>query len=147
MGTRCLTVVKDDGKDVCVLYRQFDGYPEGHGLELCEFLNKIKRITNGISGDPKGTANGMGCLAAQLVAHFKNEVGQFYLYPSGTRDVGEEFIYVVKNKDGAPYVIVYDTYGDETEMSVFDGVKVKPVMEGTPQELIEDIRRNKNEFV
>jgi hypothetical protein len=24
------------------LYRQFDGYPSGHGVELADFLNKIE---------------------------------------------------------------------------------------------------------
>lgn len=31
MGTRSLTVMKDTGNEIAVLYRQFDGYPEGHG--------------------------------------------------------------------------------------------------------------------
>lgn len=52
------------------MYRQYDGYPSGHGQELADYL-KTFRITNGISGDPINTANGMACLAAQIVAHFK----------------------------------------------------------------------------
>ena len=139
MGTRSLTVVKEDGKDVCVLYRQMDGYPSGHGVELCIFL-KGMRITNGISGDSTNTANGMGCLAAQMVYHFKDGIGQFYLYPSGTRDVWEEYIYIVENKNGAPYVSIYDTYGDENTDSVEGVMKAKPIMEGTPEEVLEMIK-------
>ncbi len=43
------------------MYRQFDGYPSGHGLDLAEFLKDFK-IINGIGGDAKlGThANGSG---------------------------------------------------------------------------------------
>ena len=37
----------------------------------------------------------MGCLAAQVVAHFKEEPGRFYLYPAGTRNCGEEYIYTL----------------------------------------------------
>ena len=37
----------------------------------------------------------MGCLAAQIIAHFKNGIGGFYLYPAKTRDCGEEYIYTV----------------------------------------------------
>jgi len=101
MGTRSLTrVYNEDGKEIICLYRQYDGYPEGHGLELAKFLNGFN-MTDGIYGIPgsknlpKKLANGMGCLAAQLVAHFKTEPGQFYLYPPGTKDVWEEYEYHV----------------------------------------------------
>ena len=95
MGTRCLTVMYDTGEDkkeIAVLYRQMDGYPEGHGAELAEFLDGFK-IVNGISNERDKLANGGGCLAAQIIAHFKDSVGQFYLYPAGTRDCWEEYIY------------------------------------------------------
>jgi hypothetical protein len=62
------------------MYRQFDGYPKGHGLELAEFLNS-KTIINGFQDQTMAThANGMGCLAAQMVAHFKTEIGGIYLH-------------------------------------------------------------------
>ena len=90
MGTRSLTFVyetytHDEGNvehdPIIKLYRQYDGYPEGHGLELANFLAPY-HIVNGLGGDTKEkVANGMGCLAAQLVAHFKDGPGQFYLYP------------------------------------------------------------------
>ena len=79
MGTRCLTFVYDGDKAVINMYRQFDGYPSGHGQELAEFLMPFK-VINGIgSGQdvPGKFANGMGCLAAQMIAHFKNSVGGF----------------------------------------------------------------------
>ena len=34
MGTRSLTVIQSNGKEFFNMYRQFDGYPEGHGMEL-----------------------------------------------------------------------------------------------------------------
>lgn len=81
MGTRCLTYVYEGKTPLMCLYRQFDGYPSGHGAELADFLNKIE-VGNGIAGKPEmGTfANGMGCLAAQLIAHFKKSVGGFYIH-------------------------------------------------------------------
>ena len=99
MGTRCLTIVQDRGQEVMVMYRQMDGYPEGHGAELKAFLAD-KVMVNGIGRDSKDVFNGMGCLACQIVAHFKTAPGDFYLHPSGTRDVGEEYIYYVKAKLG-----------------------------------------------
>ena len=81
MGTRCLTYVYEGKTPLMCLYRQFDGYPSGHGAELADFLNKIE-VGNGIAGKPEmGTfANGMGCLAAQLITHFKKSVGGFYIH-------------------------------------------------------------------
>lgn len=100
MGTRSLTIVLDeDGGDICVLYRQFDGFVTGHGADLKEFFRGF-HVVNGYGTDtPKRTANGMGCLAAQLISHFKKEIGGFYLYPSGTRDCGEEYIYTIYQKN------------------------------------------------
>lgn len=96
MGTRCLTIVEEDGgAEICVLYRQYDGYPTGHGAELKSFLEGI-HVLNGLGlAGQKRTANGMDCLAAQLIAHFKTEPGGFYLHPAETRDRGEEYIYTV----------------------------------------------------
>jgi hypothetical protein len=108
MGTRSLTFVYEDNKAIINMYRQFDGYPEGHGQELADFLGQFAAITNGIRvGETRKTANGMGCLAAQLVANFKTEVGGFYLYPTSAKDCGQEYEYhvyqdkvVIKDYDG-----------------------------------------------
>ena len=84
MGTRSLTFVYDDCDVPLVnMYRQYDGYPSGHGTELAEFLD-------GIEG-----ANGMTCLAAQLVANFKKTVGGFYIHPVAETDCGQEYEYHV----------------------------------------------------
>jgi hypothetical protein len=98
----------DGNKEILCMYRQYDGYPDGHGMDL---VNQFRgfRITNGISGDATKTANGVGCLAAQLVTVFKRgdrrhkagngcEVGGFYLYAPETREVGEEFVYTLSVK-------------------------------------------------
>jgi hypothetical protein len=82
MGTPCETVIYDECRQPIVkIYRQYDGYPEVHGKELLDFLsNKI--VVDGFS--PKQTLettfNGMGCLAAALIAHFKKNIGEFYLH-------------------------------------------------------------------
>lgn len=95
MGTRSITKVKDEfGKVILTMYRQMDGYLEGHGAELVEFLKGIQ-LTDGININDVGVANGMGCLAAQLVAHFKDGPGGFYIVDSN-RGNDEEFIYVIE---------------------------------------------------
>lgn len=105
MGTRCLTVFKEeDGTEIAVLYRQMDGYPEGHGQQLADFLEG-KAIINGITSMDTTAFNGMNCLAASVVAHFKDHVGAFYLYPAGTRGMDEAYIYTVTGEvGGTPHV-------------------------------------------
>ena len=93
MGTRSLTFVYDeDGEAIINMYRQYDGYPEGHGCDIAEFLAG-KRIVNGLSGDTSMVFNGMGCLAASLVANFKDAAGGFYLYPTSAKDCGQDYEY------------------------------------------------------
>jgi hypothetical protein len=124
MGTRSLTVVKDqysDGENM-VMYRQFDGYPTGHGKELADFL-KGKSIVNGLSGDTSMVFNGAGCLAASIVTHFKAEAGSggFYLYPSGSRDIGENYVYTLTVDDDFTIHLKVDAgYGDNFD-TIYDG--------------------------
>jgi len=83
MGTRSLVTFCSDrythegtaygGEPVCTVYRQFDGYPEGRGLALAEWLNGFT-ICNGIGTGDRGrakTANGIECMAAQWIAYEK----------------------------------------------------------------------------
>jgi hypothetical protein len=109
MGTRSLTFVYDGDSRVACMYRQFDGYPTGHGADLAEFLGGFDAVVNGLAfNETRKVANGMGCLAAQLVANFKVAAGGFYLYPTNTKDAGQEYEYhvysdcvVVKEYGGA----------------------------------------------
>lgn len=114
MGTRSLTQVYEHGKSVVCMYRQFDGYPTGHGAELAEFLSQFEAVTNGIAvGETRKTANGMGCLAAQMIGHFKTEAGGFYLMPIDSEDVGEEYDYHIHNDK----VVVNDCWSKENLFS------------------------------
>ena len=111
MGTRSLTFVYDESGTAFVnMYRQYDGYMSGHGAELAEFLNSFDALVNGIPvGDTRKMANGMGCLAAQMVSHFKgNEAGQFYLYAVDEISCGQEYEYHIFSD----HVMVNDYDGD-----------------------------------
>ena len=120
MGTRSLTVFNNemDNSEIVVLYRQYDGYPTGHGRDLFSFLNNME-IVNGISPNEKRKiANGMGCLSAQIVAYLKEAPGDFYLHSAGTRDIGEEFIYTLYYTEELR-IKVQDTYDNGNDL--FDG--------------------------
>ncbi len=94
MGTRCLTFVYDGGVPVINVYRQFDGYPSIHGHELAQFLNS-KTLVNGYTDKNSAEANGMGCLAAQLIVQLKRSVGGIYIYPVTSTDCGQDYEYHV----------------------------------------------------
>jgi hypothetical protein len=141
MGTRSLTRVintyRDEKKNKQVkvtlvnMYRQYDGYPSGHGVELAEFLSSGK-VVNGIGGDDKNVFNGAGCLAAQMVAHFKNGAGGFYLEPITAKNCGQEFEYEV--------IVDFDTH--EVTLKCFEvWNKKKVVFNGTPDKFEEFINK------
>jgi hypothetical protein len=132
MGTRSLTFVYDEQEVIINMYRQYDGYPTGHGAELAEFLGQF-RMTNGIPVGRDKTAdriaNGMGCLAAQLVSNFKgNDAGQFYLYPASATDCGQDYEYHIYKDDEGLRVRITDrgcnmfglTMSDKND-AIFDG--------------------------
>lgn len=123
MGTRSLTIVHEESVGrLCVMYRQMDGYPTGHGQDLKTFAGDMV-IANGLSWtDPPKVANGMRCLAAQLFAHFKNdsEVGGIYLYPTTTKDAGQEYEYhLSRNEKNMLNLMVIGLAGKRTVL--YDG--------------------------
>ena len=138
MGTRSLTYILDEYNsaqtegafvrdNIICMYRQYDGYLSGHGKELAEFLQDFTVVNGYNSLTPARSANGMSCLAAQLVAHFKDGIGNIYLYPTNTSDVGEEFIYKISLIDNQINIEVKDVYYDEI------------IFNSTPTELIKKI--------
>lgn len=119
MGTRAVTIVEDEDGVYVSLYRQYDGYPEGHGKELAEFLDGAE-IGNGITGNPPpGFFNGVGDLAARLVTFFKENhkiIGGFYIIPTGTK-WGPDYTYTVTGRNSEVFVKV-QSYSDKT---LFEG--------------------------
>lgn len=119
MGTKSLTTFLDewDNEEIVVMYRQYDGYPEGLGLELAEFLSEFTMV-NGLGADSYRAriANGVGCLAAQLVQHLKDGPGNVYLETlnGNPGDSWEEYIYTLYPKEGEPtFISIYDVFGEE----------------------------------
>jgi hypothetical protein len=121
MGTRSLTTFIEQWKDektekvkqnkIVTLYRQMDGYPTGMGVDLAEFLASGKMV-NGIGfNETQLVFSGMGCLAAQVVAHFKDGAGGYYLHRGGTINCWEEY----------RYEVIYD---DDTKELLFKVIEI-----------------------
>lgn len=101
MGTHCLTYVYDGSTPLVCLWRQFDGYPAEHGMELVEILQSIKSVDD------------MAQVAKQIVASFKASVTEahhepFYIVPCDTEEFYDQdyeyHVYsdrvIVKNYNG-----------------------------------------------
>ena len=145
MGTRSLTRVietwkDDDGKQkqemLVTMYRQFDGYPEGHGQELAEFLNSGK-VVNGLGMDEKQKVfNGAGCMAAQMISHFKGDsAGGIYIYPNSTKDAWQNYEY---------HVLVDFDSKDVTLICYESGKRKKQLFKGSPDKFIEFVQKEES---
>lgn len=82
MGTRSHTnfiEVTANGSDlICSVYQQYDGYLSYVGKNIADFLAG-KEIVNGYHSMDITKANGIGCLAAQFIAKFKDGIGNLYI--------------------------------------------------------------------
>jgi hypothetical protein len=100
MSTNGLIFILDENEQaLCCIYSHRDSNLEPLGIKLERFLD-ITRITVGLGLDNTGLTNGMGDLAAQLVAFLKTEPGSYYLYPVESTLKGKlskisEYIYFV----------------------------------------------------
>jgi len=155
MGTRSLTKVITTWKDesgktkkqpLTCMYRQYDGYLDGHGLELAEWLDGFT-IVNGIPSDrSEPMFNGMDCLAAQMFVHFKSSgckddgtptsnTGGIYCMHPDAYDVFEEYVYEIEEVDGKIFITAY-----QAPPTGYDGLI--EVFKGTPNELLIKIKEN-----
>lgn len=135
MGTRSLTYIEESHQtavadeennnevhetkqNILCMYRQYDGYLSGHGAELAEFLQDFNVVNGYNSGTPERSANGMGCLAAQLIAHFKDGIGNIYIHNPDDKDCGEEYTYTIYEEGGKVCIRAYDVWAKKI---IFDG--------------------------
>jgi hypothetical protein len=145
MGTRSLTTFgekwtnkennKTKSSKIVTVYRQYDGHPEGHGVELAEFLASGKMV-NGISmGETERVFNGVNCMVAQFIKDFKDGAGGLYVYRGGAKDMWENYHYHV-------------TWDHETNMLTmkcvdigFGKTKNKVIFDGSPADFIKKCKK------
>ena len=109
-------------KVIVSIYNHFDGYPEGLGVTLASYLED-KKITNGLGKDRYSVFNGLGCMAASIIAELKDEAGQIYI-EDPTRPHGWiDYEYYVWGDDGKDIWI-----------SIFDGSNC--IFVGKPTQLL-----------
>ncbi len=101
MGTSARVIFKSEGRTTFNMQVNYDGYPEGVGLDLARIILEGK-LVNGLGPNRTLGAhfNGPSCMAASVIALMKKEPGNVYLYPTDF-DFGADYTYeinVSKNK-------------------------------------------------
>lgn len=148
MGTRSTITfierVNAGDSIVAQVYQQYDGYLEGVGKSLAEWLMS-KIMVNGIPDYEHDYANGIGDLAAQFVRDFKKEIGYLYLYsPDWDAEEWCDYNYKViqtvsdgdtGNADDVLTIVVTNWNNED------------PLFVGKPSELLEYIKKGDDDSV
>jgi len=114
---------EEPNQTIVDIYHHWDGYPEGLGVTLASYLDD-KKVTNGLSDrNDYSVFNGMGCLAASLIAELKDGPGDVYIEPRESHGWIEY-----------QYYIWGDTYKD-IWISIFD--EGECIFVGKPQALLD----------
>lgn len=121
-----------ENNNLVLIYRQYDGYPNGHPLETAEWLS-TGTIVNGLGMDEKRLVfNGAGCLAAQLIAKFKDGPGGTYIHNLNSRgECWEDYLYdIIVKEDRTIEYVCYDNIDNKPEL-----------FRGTPSEFVKKYER------
>lgn len=139
MGTRSVTVlthswdIKDDILHNASIYRHWDGYLDGHGQWLADFLTDVE-VTNGKQEGEK-LFNGPGRLASGIV-HALVEDGHDPDLQEQNIDCGQEYEYHIHtlftDKGGSLTIKVlegpmtmFGSGGDECTKEIFKGTPIE----------------------
>ena len=136
MGTRSTTNILDEnGNRLLCIYQQFDGYIEGGVGEKLIRLLEDRVVVNGYTMEDKERRNfnGMACLAAEVVAHFKDGIGGAYIQALDEDYVGS-YDYTIScigdGKDSKPQrlKIKMQSYGEVVYDGLIDDFDLKLVV-------------------
>jgi hypothetical protein len=97
MGTRHLIAVQLDGEYRIAQYGQWDGYPEGQGVDVLKFLREMDRPTweRNLRASSFLTAEDAMALSAEIKARGLSETWQKH-YPHLSRDAGADVLQLVQ---------------------------------------------------
>lgn len=123
---------KGDNPILVNVHHHYDGYIDGVGHNLAEFLLS-KEIVNGIPSFNKRykIANGFDCLIAQYISNVKIGPGNVYICP-------QDF------KGNYNYDVIYDGCKNEIYIKVTHFGEV--LFKGSPKELLEYKEQDKKEI-
>ena len=121
MGTRAMINIarREEGvsfsekpdKVMVSIYNHYDGYPEGLGVTLANYL-KDKKIVNGLGKTDYTLFNGLGCLAASLIAELKNGPGNIYIEDLNKPNTWIDYEYYIWGDNHKDIWVSVFEYGD-----------------------------------
>ena len=90
------------------IYHHWDGYPEGLGVTLGWYLSG-KKIVNGLGNKDNEDLvyNGIGCLAASLVAYLKDGPGNVYIEPRESHGWIDYYYYIWGDEGKSIYISIF----------------------------------------
>ena len=99
-------------KKLVSIYHHYDGYPEYLGVTIANYLDG-KKVVNGLGDRSKPVFNGLGCLAASLIAELKDEPGYVYIDDPNSPHGGLDYEYVVWSDAGKGiWISIFDYCGN-----------------------------------
>jgi len=115
-------------KTIVDIYHHYDGYPEGLGVKLASYLDDY-HIVNGAGREGDTLFNGIGCMAASIIAHLKDEPGNVYIEDKDSPHGWLDYNYYV-----------WGDYYKSIWISIFDGDEC--IFVGKPRDLLKKYYTN-----
>jgi hypothetical protein len=117
-GGKMVNGIGGDGKDAKIF--------NGMGCLSAQTIARFKYGFGSIwlAGDEESPKifDDKGRLSAKVVSHFKDSVGSIYLEPAGTRNCGEDFVYIVTGTEGhEPVIECYEKHYKEPDELIARG--------------------------
>ena len=114
MGTPARVIFKSEGQTVFNMRANYDGYPDGVGLDLARIMAEGQLVHGlGLDRTLGKYFNGDSCMAASVIALMKKEPGNIYLYPTN-QDMDTNYTYVI-NVDEKEEITIKMTGGKSFE--------------------------------
>lgn len=115
MSTRCTTHFRDNGRNVAIIYRHGDGYPDGHGTDLLAFLKECAKLWDPRLNDPSYLAAKLVVFLADAFRSPQASLLEFLfvgVVMSDPEDI--EYMYTVDCGEGEwPVVKCFEVGGEE----------------------------------
>tara|TARA_R100001510_G_C7582928_1_gene155271 strand:- start:43 stop:459 length:417 start_codon:yes stop_codon:yes gene_type:complete len=119
---------KKPNKTIVDIYHHYDGYPEGLGVKLASYLDDY-HIVNGAGREGDTLFNGIGCMAASIIAHLKDGPGNVYIEDKDSPHGWLDYNYYV-----------WGDYYKSIWISIFDGDEC--IFVGEPRDLLKKYYTN-----
>lgn len=131
MSTRSTTHFTHNADTVAIIYRHMDGYPEGAGVDLLQFLNRCKGLSDSRLTDPSYLAAKYVVFLAEMFCRTEDRLDFLSVGVVAEDPCDIEYRYVVNcgaiGRDGLPKVTCLKVDGPWSERFKGRNAQYKPV--------------------